>query len=588
MHLTKHLNLGILAHVDAGKTSLTERLLFDAGLLDTLGNVDAGTTRTDGMELERRRGITIRSAVTSFAIGDVGVNLIDTPGHPDFIAEVERALAVLDGAVLVLSAVEGVQSQSVLIWRALRRLAVPTIIFINKIDRGGADPDRVAAEVGRRLQPPVPIVRGSALTGAGVPELTRVIVGQLPRAAVDSSAAPAGVVFKIDRGDRGRQVFVRMRAGTLALRDRVALGDREPERITRLRVSERGGLVDSATAVGGQIAVLGGLPSARIGDTFGPKRGAEYRFAPALLQTVVEPRRPEQRGALFAALRELAEQDPLIALRSAEGSDDIVLSLYGEVQKEVIASLLADGYGVDVTFRGTTVVCIERVSGRGAAEEHMRLSGNPYLATIGLRVEPARVGDGVRFELEVERGSMPPAFFAATEEGVRAMLRQGPCGWAVTDCLITMTHASYCPRQSHAHQKFNKAFSSVGADFRNLAPVVLMAALRRAGTQVCEPINRFDLEVAADAANPVLALLARSGGVALSTEQSSEYARIIGTVPTARIPEVTARLPGLAHGQSVFTSEFDSYQAVHSEPPVRTRTGPNPANREVWFRDCPR
>ena len=120
-----YLNLGIVAHVDAGKTSLTERLLYDAGVIDALGSVDAGTTRTDSMDLERRRGITIRAAVTSFDIGDLAVNLVDTPGHPDFIAEVERSLTVLDAAVLVLSAVEGVQPQTVVLWRALQRIGVP-------------------------------------------------------------------------------------------------------------------------------------------------------------------------------------------------------------------------------------------------------------------------------------------------------------------------------------------------------------------------------------------------------------------------------------------------------------------------------
>ncbi|HEX5406869.1 MAG TPA: GTP-binding protein, partial [Pseudonocardiaceae bacterium] len=123
------LNLGILAHVDAGKTSLTERLLFAAGIIDEIGSVDAGSTRTDSMALERQRGITIKAAVVSFVIGtpadDVTVNLIDTPGHPDFIAEVERVLSVLDGAVLVISAVEGVQPQARVLLRALRRLRIP-------------------------------------------------------------------------------------------------------------------------------------------------------------------------------------------------------------------------------------------------------------------------------------------------------------------------------------------------------------------------------------------------------------------------------------------------------------------------------
>ena len=132
------LNLGILAHVDAGKTSLTERLLFAAGVIDEIGSVDDGNTQTDSLALERQRGITIKSAVVSFVIGDVTVNLIDTPGHPDFIAEVERVLGVLDGAVLVISAVEGVQAQTRVLMRALRRLRLPTLLFVNKIDRGGA------------------------------------------------------------------------------------------------------------------------------------------------------------------------------------------------------------------------------------------------------------------------------------------------------------------------------------------------------------------------------------------------------------------------------------------------------------------
>jgi ribosomal protection tetracycline resistance protein len=129
------LNLGILAHVDAGKTSLTERLLFTTGVIDRMGRVDDGTTQTDFLALERQRGITIKSAVASFLIEDVTVNLIDTPGHPDFIAEVERVLNVLDGAILVISAVEGVQPQTRVLMRALQRLRLPTLLFVNKIDR---------------------------------------------------------------------------------------------------------------------------------------------------------------------------------------------------------------------------------------------------------------------------------------------------------------------------------------------------------------------------------------------------------------------------------------------------------------------
>ena len=174
------LNLGILAHVDAGKTTLTERLLYEAGVLDEPGSVDAGSTHTDTMAIERRRGITIRAAVVSFEVAGVRVNLVDTPGHSDFVAEVERSLGLLDGAVLVVSAVEGVQAQSLVLMRALQRLGVATVVFVNKVDRMGADPEFVSPEVRERLDADVPVLSGSALTGVGVPELLGALPTLLP------------------------------------------------------------------------------------------------------------------------------------------------------------------------------------------------------------------------------------------------------------------------------------------------------------------------------------------------------------------------------------------------------------------------
>ncbi|MFE0102404.1 GTP-binding protein [Streptomyces sp. NPDC059009] len=147
------LNIGVLAHVDAGKTSLTERLLFDAGAIDRLGSVDSGTTRTDTGSIERRRGITIRTAVAPFTARGVQINLIDTPGHSDFIAEVERALGVLDAAVLVLSAVEGVQAQTRVLMKTLRRLGLPALIFVNKTDRPGARTEALLDDIRRKLTP---------------------------------------------------------------------------------------------------------------------------------------------------------------------------------------------------------------------------------------------------------------------------------------------------------------------------------------------------------------------------------------------------------------------------------------------------
>jgi ribosomal protection tetracycline resistance protein len=653
------LNLGVVAHVDAGKTSLTERLLFDTGALDQIGSVDAGSTRTDSLALERERGITIRSAVASFAVGGVSVNLLDTPGHPDFIAEVERVLGVLDGAVLVISAVEGVQPQTLVLMRALRRLRVPTLLFVNKIDRGGADHDRVLARIaerlttsfvamgsvtgigsrGARFQPygpgdsgfsarlldllssaddtlvaeyvkdqaaisygrlrsaladqvrsgrVHPVFFGSAITGAGVAELLDGITELLPPHVLSdvkkASRQLSATVFKIERGPAGEKVaYVRLFSGLLHVRDRLELHGRR-ERVTGIKVFTPAGVEARSSVVAGEIAQLYGLVGVRIGDAVGmPAASAGSRqFAAPTLETVVAPVNPADKGTLHAALSQLAEQDPLIGLRQDDLRGELSVSLYGEVQKEVVSATLAREYGVDVRFRETTVICIERLVGCGAAFEIIDVAPNPFLATVGLRVEPAPVGAGVLFRLEVELGSMPYAFMRAIEETVHLTLQQGLYGWQVPDCAVVLTHSGYWPRQSHMHGSFDKSMSSTAGDFRNLTPLVLMDALRRAGTRVYEPVHTFTLEVPADCYGAVVAVLGQLRAVPLAPGPHGRAYLLTGTIPAARVHELQQRLPGLTGGEGVLESAFSHYQLAEGFP-SRPRTDANPLDREVYL-----
>jgi ribosomal protection tetracycline resistance protein len=648
--LARTLNLGIVAHVDAGKTSLTERLLFDAGVIDTIGSVDEGSTQTDAGELERRRGITIRSAVVSFDIGTgpgaVRVNLIDTPGHPDFIAEVERVLGVLDGAVLVLSAVEGVQAQTRVLMRTLQRLRIPTLLFVNKIDRSGADVDRVLAGVARRLTRSAvamtrvrggevlphgpadagftarlaevlaehddellaayvdgelpydrlrrelvaqvaraqvhPVFAGSAITGAGVGALAAGIAELLPTAGGDPDGPLSGTVFKIERGPAGEKVaYARLFSGTIRLRQRLEQGG--GGRITALAAVEGGRPVRRQAVAAGQIATVAGLPGIRVGDPIGiPRPGAAARhFAPPTLETVVVPAGPAGSGALHAALTLLAEQDPLIDVR--RDGREIAVSLYGEVQKEVVQATLAEEFGLDVGFRESTTICVERLNGVGAAAEIMKVEPNPFLATVGLRVEPGPEGSGTVFRLGVELGSMPSAFFVAVEDAVRETLQQGLHGWRVLDCTVTMTRSGYAPRQSHAHATFDKSMSSTGRDFRHLTPLVLVSALQQAGTTVHEPMHRFHLEVPADTYGAVLPALARLRGVPRAPRQSGTEYVLDGFVPAASVHRLEQLLPSLTRGEGVLESEFDHYEPVTGPVPRRPRTDDDPLHRKEYL-----
>jgi ribosomal protection tetracycline resistance protein len=614
------LNLGILAHVDAGKTTLTERLLYAAGVIDEPGSVDDGTTQTDSLALERQRGITIKAAVVSFAIDGVTVNLIDTPGHPDFIAEVERVLGVMDGAVLVVSAVEGVQPQTRLLMRALQRLRVPTLVFVNKIDRRGADGERTLRQIEERLTPAVfpmgspsdvgsraasfapygppdeelvarskaaevhPVYFGSALTGVGVGALTGGIATLLPATAGEGDGPLSGLVFKIERGPAGERIaYVRMFSGTVRVRDRLPEG-----KVTAISVFAGGAAVRRQSVSAGEIARVWGLAEIRIDDAIGrspPVVG--HRFAPPTLETAVVPVDPADGARLSVALAQLDEQDPLIAVRQDDDRHELSVSLYGEVQQEVLEATLAADYGLDVEFRDATVICIERPIGTGEAAEILHAEANPFAATVGLRIEPAPTGSGIDFRPAVDPRSVPLYAYKSVEDFAQSMaeyvcgaLREGLFGWQVTDCLVTMTKCTY---QSPDGSAATRGSLSTPADFRKLTPIVVMQALERAKSVVCEPVLLAELEVPTASIGTVLGVLGRLGAVAKTPSLGGQVATIEAELPAARRSDLQRQLPALTGGEGVLAAEFGGYRPVAGDPPTRPRRTANPLDREEYL-----
>ncbi|HEY9483181.1 MAG TPA: translation factor GTPase family protein [Micromonosporaceae bacterium] len=656
--LRRTLNLGILAHVDAGKTTLSERLLYEAGVIREIGRVDDGTTQTDSLALERQRGITIRSAVVSLAIGGTSINLIDTPGHPDFIAEVDRVLAVLDGAVLVVSAVEGVQPQTRVLMRALHRLHVPTLLFINKIDRLGADVERTLGQISRRLAiTVVPMCRadglgtrgarvvpyamdddgfrttviealadqdesllasyvddeagvtssllwpalasqtrqglvhpayvGSAVTGAGVAALMDGLVDLLPAAASNSDGPASGSVFKIERGTAGEKVaYVRVSSGAIRIREPLNDGR---DKVTAISVFDNGAWVRRDMVTAGEIGKLWGLGHMKVGDAIGRRStdDAGHHFAPPTLEAVVVPVRRGDHVALRSALTQLAEQDPLINVRVDDADRGLSVSLYGEVQKEVIQATLAADFAIDVEFRETTTLYVERPSGTGEAIEVLNAPGNPFRATIGLRIEPAPPGSGIEFRLQVDFRSIPlfvyrntDDFAANMDQYVRHTLREGLHGWPVDDCTVTMTGCNY---SSADGPPATRGPLSTAADFRKLTPLVVMQALDHAGTTVCEPMSRVSIDSPVATMGPLLAELTALGATVEEQTVRDDDITIESVLPAASVPHLHRRVPALTGGEGVIDASFAGYQAVRGRPPSRRRTTVNPLHRQEYL-----
>jgi ribosomal protection tetracycline resistance protein len=643
----KELNLGILAHVDAGKTTLTERLLYEAGVIDELGSVDAGTTQTDSLTLERQRGITIKSAVASFALKDLHVNLIDTPGHPDFIAEVERVLSVLDGAVLVISAVEAVQPQTRILMRALERLRIPTLMFVNKIDRSGAGDERVLHAISERLTTAVismgtthalgthaadftrsnaedaafrarlaevlaerdegimtayvedesdlpydllrdamvtqtkralvhPVFFGSAVTGAGLEPLMTAISELLPISAGHPEGPVAGTVFKIERGASGEKIaYVRMFSGTIHIRQRLGVGRGLEEKVTAISVFELGPAVQRPSVSAGAVAKLWGLSEIQVGDRIGEAGAdaADHQFSPPTLESVVVAGDPDDRARLRVALAQLAEQDPLIDVRQDDTREELSVSLYGEVQKEVIQATLANEFGLEVTFRKTTPIHIERPVGSGEAIEILHAESNPFLATIGLRVDPAPDGSGIEVRLQVDPRTVPLYLYKTLErfsermgQYVRHTLREGLFGWQVTDCIVTMTKCTYSVPDGPPSRR---GPLSTAGDFRKLTPLVLMQALERARTVVCEPIVRASVEIPTGAIGAVMAALARLDATVETPSLQGTLSTIETMLPAVQAQHFQQQLPGLTGGEGVLDSNFAGYRPVSGNQPTR-------------------
>lgn len=419
-----------------------------------------------------------------------------------------------------------------------------------------------------------PAYCGIAMTGLGLPELISAVETLLPSKQPDPGGPVRGKIFKIERGWGVEKIaYLNLTSGTITTRDHIELPCGSAK-VTSIQLFDEGRLEKVSQFSAGRVAKIGGLTGARIGDDVGDNKSpsADFHFAPPTLETRVLPLRPSDNAALWVATQQLSEQDPLINLRTNDDAREMFVSLYGEVQKEVIRATLLNDFHLEVTFEANTTICAERVLGTGSGLEVIFKEPNPFLATIGLRVEPRPEGTGNSFALEVEVGQMPVSYYRAVEDTVFETLKSGIHGWQVIDCHVSMTAAKH------------SSPSSTAADFRNLTPLVLAAALSSAQTVVCEPVNRFHLEVPVTALTAIHAMLAKSGAaIKESLINDGVIARLKGTIASAAVQGIQRQLQGLSNGLGVFEHSFDHYAPMSGPQSSRPRLNANPFDRAEYL-----
>ncbi|KOG41772.1 tetracycline resistance ribosomal protection protein Otr(A) [Streptomyces resistomycificus] len=610
------LNIGILAHVDAGKTSLTERLLFDHGAIDRLGGVDTGDTRTDDGAIERQRGITIRSAVAAFTAGDTQINLIDTPGHSDFIAEVERALEVLDGAVLLLSAVEGVQAQTRVLMRTLRRLRLPTLVFVNKIDRPGARSDALLADIRRRLTPhvaPLTAVTDIGTARAGVvplpegrrlaealadvdPDVLAAVVdgpeptpddlrGALAARTADGSFHPvlfgsalggqgvAGLVENVTRlippapvppgsvapGSEPRGTVFAVRPGPGGERTaylRLYDGRVTARQRLTFRRREADGRTTEVRARATRVDVVGGARTLTAGNIAALTGVAGIRVGDRLGE--LGDRAPQFAPPTLETLVVARHPEQAAALRTA--------LLWLADQDPLLHARPATGGATTLLLYGEVqmevlAATLTQDFGIEADFEPGRVRFLERPAGVGEASDELPWHDLTRYwatiGLRVEPGPRGSGGAFAYETELGALPR------AFHQAIEETVHATMAtgPRQTpvtdYRVTLTRSGFCapiSTAADFRGLTPIVLRRALDRAGTRLYEPYHAFEAEVPPDALAPVTARLAASGAEFTGTTGGDTAWTITGELPARRVREVELRLPGLTHGEGMWWS----------------------------------
>ena len=612
----KQLTLGILAHVDAGKTTLSEALLFTAGAIRKAGRVDKKDAFLDNYELERERGITIFSKQAVFSYEDLRITLLDTPGHVDFSTEMERTLQVLDAAVLLISAADGVQSHTRTLWKLLESYQVPVFLFVNKMDQPGADQEKILAGIQNQLSgncvdftPLVgaaateskgaaleadmqeameavaicdeellnsfltdgrisqeqlrekiaerkvfPCLFGSALRLQGIEALLSAITAYAPEKTYPEAFGAR--VFKVTRDSQGnRLTHMKITGGTLKAKMELTCAEDKTEKVNQIRVysGERFEAVNEAVA--GSVCAVTGLLGTMAGQGLGMEKNLESPFlTPVLSYCLLLPEGTDPM-AVMPKLKELEEEDPALSFTWEEELKEIHVHVMGEVQMEILKVLIRERFGLEIAFGKGRIVYKETIADTVEGVGHFEPLR--HYAEVHLLLEPGEPGSGLQFESDCSEDILARNWQRLILTHLEEKQHRGVLtGSAITDMKITLV-------SGRAHQKHTE-----GGDFRKATYRAVRQGLMEAMSVLLEPYYEFRLEIPEEMTGRAMTDMEKLFADFTLTERVEGRCVLTGCAPVETMRDYQKEVYAYTRGQGSLTVRLKGYMPCHNADEV--------------------
>ena len=590
--------IGILAHVDAGKTTLSEALLYNAGITKALGRVDKGNAYLDTDELEKQRGITIFSKQAEFIWKDLEVTLVDTPGHVDFSAEMERTLQILDYAILVISASNGVQSHTRTLWELLKMYKVPTIIFVNKMDMPDTDKALLLSELKSKLDDScidftdiqeVMSNEEVAMTNESLMEeflsCGKIDIEDIKRGISDRGIFPchfgsalkndkiidlldglntyidekkypdkfSAKVYKINRDSQGnRLTYIKVTGGVLRVKDII---DDSEEKINQIRIYSGDKYRTANEIYSGEVCAVTGLTKTYSGENLGIENdNNDVILEPVLMYRVVLPQEIDA-AMMLPKLKQLEEEDPTLAIKWNEDLKEIQVCLMGEVQIEILKKLVLDRFKVAIEFDQGNVVYKETISNTVEGVGHFEPLR--HYAEVHLRLEPGEIGSGLTFETECSEEILAKNWQRLILTHLQEREHKGVLtGSGITDMKITLV-------SGRAHLKHTE-----GGDFRQATYRAVRQGLKMAQSVLLEPYYDFRLEIPTEMLGREMTDIERIYGKINPPENYGEYSVITGYAPVVTMRKYREDIAAYTKGQGKITCTLKGYLPCHNQEEI--------------------